>query len=71
MAIARKLNRTLTSFIKRQPLFFVATAAPQGRVNLSPKGPDCLRVLDDERIVWITSAAAAMRPRPTCAKAPG
>lgn len=53
MAIGPKLNGTLRDFIERQPLFFVATAAPQGRVNLSPKGLKSLKVMDERRIVWI------------------
>ncbi|MEZ5932492.1 MAG: pyridoxamine 5'-phosphate oxidase family protein [Alphaproteobacteria bacterium] len=40
-------------FIKGQPLFFVGTAAADGRVNISPKGLDSLRVLDGDRIVWL------------------
>lgn len=53
MPTAAKLNGTLRSFIERQPMFFVATAAPDGRVNVSPKGLDSLRILDDNRIVWL------------------
>jgi predicted pyridoxine 5'-phosphate oxidase superfamily flavin-nucleotide-binding protein len=36
-------------FIARQPVFFVATAAADARINLSPKGMDSFRVLDDGR----------------------
>ncbi|WP_310476949.1 pyridoxamine 5'-phosphate oxidase family protein [Sandarakinorhabdus sp.] len=32
-------------FIARQPVFFVATAAADARINLSPKGMDTFRVL--------------------------
>jgi hypothetical protein len=32
-------------FVAEQHLFFVATAAPDGHVNLSPKGRDSLRIL--------------------------
>ncbi len=53
MATGKKLNPTLRTFIESQPMFFVATAAPDGRVNVSPKGLDALRVLDDHRIVWL------------------
>jgi Pyridoxamine 5'-phosphate oxidase len=53
MGTAPRLNGTLRSFIARQPLFFVATADTGGRVNLSPKGMDTLRVLDDTRIRWL------------------
>ena len=40
-------------FIAAQRLFFCATAAPAGRVNVSPKGGDALRVLDPNRVVWL------------------
>ncbi|MDX8354217.1 pyridoxamine 5'-phosphate oxidase family protein [Cognatiyoonia sp. IB215182] len=53
MAIGSKLNTTLRGFIERQHLFFVATAAVEGRVNVSPKGMDSLRIIDDNRIVWL------------------
>lgn len=53
MPTARKLNRTLRAFIERQKMFFVATAAGDGRVNLSPKGMDTLHIVDDNRIIWL------------------
>ena len=53
MPMGTKLNDTLCQFIKRQHVFFVATAAPDGRVNLSPKGADTLRVLDHHRLRWL------------------
>ncbi len=40
-------------FIEKQKMFFVGSAAPDGRVNVSPKGMDSLRVLDDNRVVWL------------------
>jgi len=53
MPLGPKLNGTLRAFIERQKLFFVATAAADGRVNLSPKGGDSLKVLSDTHIRWI------------------
>lgn len=53
MPSAQRLNQTLITFIERQPLFFVATAAPDGRVNLSPKGLETLQVKGSQRIVWL------------------
>ncbi|MEQ8898353.1 MAG: pyridoxamine 5'-phosphate oxidase family protein [Roseovarius sp.] len=38
--------------IGKQHLFFCATAAPTGLVNVSPKGMDSLRVLTPNRILW-------------------
>jgi Pyridoxamine 5'-phosphate oxidase len=54
MAALTQLNANLIAFITSQPLFFVATAAPDGRVNVSPKGLDSLRVLDERRICWLS-----------------
>ncbi len=46
------LNDTLTKFIEAQHIFFCATAGPDGRVNVSPKGMDSLRVMGPNRIAW-------------------
>lgn len=40
-------------FIAKQRIFFVATAASGGRVNVSPKGMDTLYVNDDRNILWL------------------
>ncbi len=48
-----RLTAGQIDFVESQPMFFVATAAPEGRVNLSPKGMDSLRVLDERRVVWL------------------
>jgi|GEM_PF-26674 len=42
----------LKLFIESQRIFFVGTAA-DGRVNLSPKGMDSLRILDENRVIWL------------------
>lgn len=41
------------AFIERQHIFFAASAAPTGRVNLSPKGMDKLRVLSPTTVVYL------------------
>jgi Pyridoxamine 5'-phosphate oxidase len=43
------------AFIKEQHVFFVATAplSGNGRVNLSPKGLDCFRLLSDQQVAYI------------------
>jgi hypothetical protein len=40
-------------FIARQPVFFVATTAADARINLSPKGLDSFRILDDRTVAWL------------------
>ena len=47
------LSAEHTDFIKRQPLFFVATAAEGARINLSPKGMDAFRVLGANRVGYL------------------
>lgn len=47
------LDEDHIAFIARQPVFFVATAAPGGRINLSPKGYDVVRVLGPGRIAYL------------------
>jgi hypothetical protein len=41
------------AFIARQPVFFVATAAAGARINLSPKGMDSFRVLDEHSVAYL------------------
>jgi hypothetical protein len=48
-----RLDAELVDFIRRQKLFFVATAAREGKVNVSPKGMDTLRVIDESRLIWL------------------
>jgi hypothetical protein len=48
-----ELNDRLRQFIAEQRVFFVATAPAQGRINLSPKGVDTLRCLDNRTIAYL------------------
>lgn len=41
------------NFIKAQKMFFVSTATSDGRVNLSPKGLDTFRILNQNKIAWL------------------
>lgn len=62
-----------TEFIAKQKIFFVATAVDEGRVNLSPKGGDSLKVIDKNTIAWLnltgsgneTAAHVQRNPRMT------
>ena len=54
-----KLYPTITGelreFIEQQQMFFVASAPldPDGHVNVSPKGLDCLRLLPGDRVAYL------------------
>lgn len=43
------------AFIKKQHLFFVATAplGGEGRINLSPKGLDCFKTLSENKVAYM------------------
>lgn len=41
------------AMIEKQPVFFVATAAEDARINLSPKGYDAFRVLAPDRVAYL------------------
>ena len=47
-----KLEDAHIRFIEKQHIVFTATAAPDGKINLSPKGMDTIRVLGPNRILW-------------------
>lgn len=53
MELFEELNEDLVKFIKDQKVFFVATAVSEGTINLSPKGLDSLRVVENNRILWM------------------
>jgi hypothetical protein len=48
-----QITPELAKFIRAQPVFFVATAAAGSRINLSPKGMDTFRVLDEKRVAYL------------------
>lgn len=47
------LNDSLKNFIYEQKIFFTASAPADGRVNLSPKGMDSFRCLDDKTVGYL------------------
>ena len=68
-----ELSEKHIQFIAEQNIFFVGTASTDSRVNISPKGMDTLRVLDNTRVAWLnvtgsgneTSAHVQQNPRMT------
>jgi hypothetical protein len=47
------ISDEIKAFIQRQKLYFTGSAAANGRVNVSPKGLDSLRILDPNRVAWL------------------
>jgi len=48
-----KLSNKLIEFINSQHMFFVGTADIDGRVSISPKGLDSLKILNEKQLVWL------------------
>lgn len=50
----RTITPELEAFVRRQKIFFTATAPTDGgRINLSPKGYDTFRILDDRTVCYL------------------
>jgi hypothetical protein len=47
------LQEKHVAMIAKQPVFFVATAAPDARINLSPKGYDAFRVISPTKVAYL------------------
>ena len=68
-----ELSEKHVEFISQQKVFFVGTATADSRVNISPKGMDSFRVINNKRILWLnvtgsgneTSAHVQQNPRMT------
>ena len=68
-----ELDEKLREFIESQKIFFVGTAPVEGRVNVSPKGMDSLRILNTGQLIWLnltgsgneTAAHVLEQPRMT------
>lgn len=48
-----RITPELATWIGEQKLFFVATAPADGHVNVSPKGYDTFRILDEHRVAYL------------------
>ena len=48
-----RIEPTHREFIERQHIFFNASAAPEGRVNVSPRDSAALRILDSNTVIYL------------------
>jgi hypothetical protein len=53
-----KITDRHRAFIEAQQMYFVGTAGRNGRVNVSPKGLDSLRVLSPTRVAWLNGTGS-------------
>jgi len=48
-----EISDNIKNFILKQKIFFVATATTDSHINLSPKGMDSLKVINNNRVAWL------------------
>lgn len=58
-----KIEPAHRAFIERQKLFFVASAPPQGRINVSPKGLSSFRVLGENDVAYLDCTGSGSETR--------
>jgi hypothetical protein len=58
MAEFERIEPEARAFLEEQKIFFVGTAAPEGRINIAAKDMKSLRVLDPNRILWLNLTGA-------------
>ncbi|QAU44267.1 pyridoxamine 5'-phosphate oxidase family protein [Bradyrhizobium guangzhouense] len=51
------------AFIERQNIFFVASAPPKGRINVSPKGMSSFRVLGENDVAYLDCTGSGSETR--------
>jgi hypothetical protein len=51
--IFKELSPEHIEFINRQHVFFVGTAGADGFINVSPKGMDSFRVINETQVMWL------------------
>ena len=58
-----KIEPEHRAFIERQKIFFVASAPPKGRINVSPKGLSSFRVLGDSDVAYLDCTGSGSETR--------
>src|SRR5215813_8142268 len=58
-----KIEPEHKAFIERQKIFFVASAPPKGRINISPKGLSSFRVLGENDVAYLDCTGSGSETR--------
>jgi general stress protein 26 len=54
----KQLNQDIIDFIQKQKIYFVSSTTKDGYINLSPKGMDSLRIINNNRVIWLNSTGS-------------
>jgi len=47
------INRSHREFIEKQKMFVIGSAGAEGFINVSPKGMDSFKIIDENTVVWM------------------
>ena len=47
------INKAHKAFIEKQKMFVIGSAGAEGFINVSPKGMDSLKIIDENTVVWM------------------
>ena len=47
------INKEHKAFIEAQKMFVIGSAGAEGFINVSPKGMDTLKIVDENTVVWV------------------
>ena len=47
------INKAHKEFIEKQKMFVIGSAGAEGFINVSPKGMDSFRIVDENTVVWM------------------
>ena len=47
------INKAHREFIEKQKMFVIGSAGAEGFINVSPKGMDSLKIIDENTVVWM------------------
>ena len=47
------INKAHKEFIEKQKMFVVGSAGAEGFINVSPKGMDTFKIIDENTVVWL------------------
>ena len=47
------INKAHKEFIEKQKMFVIGSAGADGFINVSPKGMDSFKIIDENRVIWM------------------
>ncbi len=53
------INKKHKEFIQKQKMFVIGSAGADGYINVSPKGMDSFKILDENHVVWMNFSGSA------------